>query len=292
MSDVGDNNFVRYIYRGEEDEDIPRNVTHVTAREDVTVVRRMAFAEHPNIVEFICRDRVEKIGEDAFWCCSRLRRVIMPGVKIIKMGAFDRCPALTDVDCGKLEIIRDWVFYRCDSLRSINLPSVEVVEEYAFRKCKALTDVQFGNKLERIEFEAFGGCPSLERIAIPLKEDIFDDDTIFSGCLALKHLDLVEGALHETIAALYMEEWRVDMNEEIDSINQILPDTPAGDWTSNNPGGKARVIRRWIGSLCDKIDYYKAAHQRVLGEAADTLEVGLPRDIVVKNVLPFLILPS
>lgn len=26
MSDVGDNNFVRYIYRGEEDEDIPRNV--------------------------------------------------------------------------------------------------------------------------------------------------------------------------------------------------------------------------------------------------------------------------
>lgn len=39
------------------------------------------------------------------------------------------------MDCGKLEIIRDWVFYRCDSLRSINLPSVEVVEEYAFRKC-------------------------------------------------------------------------------------------------------------------------------------------------------------
>ena len=42
--------------------------------------------------------------------------------------------------------------------------------------------------------------------------------------------------------------------------------------------------------VCDKIDLYKAAHQRVLGVAADTLEVALPRDIVMKNVLSFLIL--
>jgi len=40
--------------------------------------------------------------------------------------------------------------------------------------------------------------------------------------------------------------------------------------------------------------YLQAEHQRILDEAADTLKVGLPRDIVivVKNILPFLELPT
>ena len=80
------------------------------------------------------------------------------------------------------------------------------------------------------------------------------------------------------------------MNEEIDSINQILPNAPAGGW--NDDGEKAIVIRTWIGSVLRKIAHYKAEHQRILDEAADTLEVGLPRDIVMKSVLPFLELPT
>eukprot|EP00985_Skeletonema_marinoi_P002561 scaffold1057_cov203-Skeletonema_marinoi.AAC.9 len=56
------------------------------------------------------------------------------------------------------------------------------------------------------------------------------------GCANLKHADLVEGEVHETIAALLLEEWRNDMNEEINSINHILPDTPAGDYESWGKG--------------------------------------------------------
>eukprot|EP00984_Skeletonema_dohrnii_P018929 scaffold8973_cov75-Skeletonema_dohrnii-CCMP3373.AAC.1 len=54
------------------------------------------------------------------------------------------------------------------------------------------------------------------------------DDNIFQGCENLKHVDLVEG-VHEIIAAFLLEEWKNDMNEEIASINQILPITTAGD---------------------------------------------------------------
>ena len=63
MSDEGDNNFVRYIYRGAEDEHIPEDATYVIMGEDVTVVRRRAFYRHDNIVEVICHDRVETIEE-------------------------------------------------------------------------------------------------------------------------------------------------------------------------------------------------------------------------------------
>ncbi len=116
------------------------------------------------------------------------------------------------------------------------------------------------------------------------------DDSIFVGCVALNRVDLVEGELHETMAALHLDKWRVVLNREIDSINQILPNARAGN--DFDDGEKSEMIQEWIWSLCQLLDVYKFNHQHILGEAADTLEVALPRDIVVKNVLPFLILPS
>ena len=151
MSDVGDNNFMRYIYRGEEGEIIPRGATHVIVYESVKDVLANAFLYHPNIIEVICHEDVKKIQEYAFFDCKSLRRVVMPGVKIVESMAFYRCKALTDVDCGKLERIGDAAFTHCISLRSITLPSVRIVEEAAFGTCTALTNATFGSKLERVE---------------------------------------------------------------------------------------------------------------------------------------------
>ena len=88
------------------------------------------------------------------------------------------------------------------------------------------------------------------------------------------------------------------MNEEIDSINQILPTTPAGSgWDDEvgefDEGGKAQAIRMWIRSVIGKIIHYQAEHQRLLDEeVATTLQLALPIDIVMNNVLPFVYLPS
>ena len=114
----------------------------------------------------------------------------------------------------------------------------------------------------------------------------------------MNHVDLVEGdALHETIAASQLEEWRNDMNEEIDSINRTLPDAPAGYYNEygdaeDDEGEKAREIRRWIRSVLRKIINFQAEHQRILDEAATTVQLVVPQDIVINNVLPFLELPS
>eukprot|EP00574_Skeletonema_japonicum_P010710 CAMPEP_0201718056 /NCGR_PEP_ID=MMETSP0593-20130828/3639_1 /ASSEMBLY_ACC=CAM_ASM_000672 /TAXON_ID=267983 /ORGANISM="Skeletonema japonicum, Strain CCMP2506" /LENGTH=92 /DNA_ID=CAMNT_0048208239 /DNA_START=42 /DNA_END=319 /DNA_ORIENTATION=- len=86
------------------------------------------------------------------------------------------------------------------------------------------------------------------------------------------------------------------MNEEINSINQILPPVDAGGYDEYggfdefDEGGKARAIRRWITSVRDKINHYKAEHQRLLEEAASTVQF-LPNDVVMNYVLPFLELP-
>ena len=287
----------RYTYRGEEGERIPDEATHITVGDGVTFVRARAFQCHYNIVEVICHDKVEKIEHHAFFWCPSLRRVIMPGVKEVEEGAFGWCKALTCIDCGKLEIIGQSAFKLCESLRSINLPSARIVDREAFYKCTALTDVKFSSKLERVDTMAFSVCFSLERITIPLKDSLITCNNIFSWCKKLKHVDIVEKrAMHENATALHLEEWRYDMKQEIDSIILILPDARPGNAeffsADYDEGEKARVIQAWIRSVLLKMIHYQAEHQRVLDEAATTLQFALPRDIVLNNVLPFLELPS
>eukprot|EP00985_Skeletonema_marinoi_P016679 scaffold8993_cov207-Skeletonema_marinoi.AAC.35 len=292
MAAEGDH-IIRFNYAGEHVV-LPDDATHITIDASVRVIPEDAFLGNRNIVEVICDVNVEKVGEGAFRFCRSLRRVIMPGVEVVERCTFWNCRALTDVECGKLEIIKDNSFFGCTSLSSINLPSAKIVEGNAFNDCVALTDAIFGIKLETIEEMAFDNCPSLERITIPLKDGMMndDDDDIFYGCDNLKHVDLARGELHETIAALHFEEWKNDMNEEIDSINQILPNTPAGGWDDEEEEVKARAIQTWIRSVLGKIIRYKAQHQHLLDEAATSLQLALPRDIVMNNVLPFLELPS
>eukprot|EP00985_Skeletonema_marinoi_P027603 scaffold22950_cov80-Skeletonema_marinoi.AAC.1 len=106
-------------------------------------------------------------------------------------------------------------------------------------------------------------------------------DNIFRGCGNLEHVDLV-GGIHETVAALQLKEWENDMNEEIDSIYQILPSTPAGKGWKDDVGEKAMVVLR-------KIIHYKAQHHLLLMNSAPTLErASLPKDIVIENIIPFL----
>ena len=257
--------------------------------EGVTFVRANAFYQHRNIVEVICHDKVEKIEQRAFENCPSLRRVIMPGVKVVEESAFWKCEALTDVECGKLEIVGEWAFGGgCIILKSINLPSARIVEEYAFAEC-GLLNVKYGNKLERFKDCAFCYNHSLERITIPLKDGLIAEDNIFQGCDQLNNVHLLESAeLHETITALHLEEWRNDMNDQIDSINRNLPDANEEE----EDGEKARVIRRWIRSILSKISHYQEEHQRILDEVPPALKFALPRDIVMNNVLSFLKLPS
>ena len=155
--------------------------------------------------------------------------------------------------------------------------------------------MKFGRYLERIEELAFLGCECLERITIPLKDGLIAADSIFMRCDSLAHVDFVGGELHQFIAALQLDGWRDDMNREIDSINPILPHAPAGGWDDDgneDHGQKAIVIRVWIRAILGIIDHYEAQHQHILDEAATMLQVALPRDIVMNNVLPFLALPS
>ena len=298
-----------YTFTGSEV--IPRHVTHVLIAEALNFVRSRAFQEHPNIQELICHDGVEKIEEEAFCKCPSLRWIIMPGVKQVGERAFNECKHLLHIECGKLEIIGANAFGRCESLSSIDLPSIKIVEAGAFSNCTYLINAKFGKDLESIRVRTFYLCPSLECIALPLKNGVMaDDESIFRYCKKLHHVDLV-GGVHENVAALLLDHWKNDMKEEIVSINRILPNTHAGKGqlrvrvvgydegvpnttagTYYKVGGKTHAIRTWITLVLRKYTHYKAEHRRYLNVAAAALQQALPSDIVQRNVLPFVELPS
>jgi hypothetical protein len=151
--------------------------------------------------------------------------------------------------------------------------------------------VKFGDTLESIGGGAFCNCTSLERITLPLKDGIITADDVFRGCDNLRQVDLV-GRVHEFVAALPLDDWKNDMNAKINSINQILPNTPAGDHYGGEVGEKGRAVKRWIRSVLRKLVDYKQQYRDLLTTLVDDHLALLPRDIVLNNVLPFLEMPS
>ena len=202
------------------------------------------------------------------------------------------------------------------------MPSVRTVQQFAFNRCRQLNDVEFGIELETIGSYSFFDC-NLQRIAIPLKDNLFPLDTHeqrynqFDECYHLNTVDLVgvEG-MQNTISSLLLESWKDEMNGEIDRINQELPNTHVNEETD--------AIRRWIISVIDRMEHYKAEHNRLLKEHMTQLELAVWKakldekvdnstikmqskrakideesareekritsgaDIIIKNVLPFL----
>ena len=304
---------------------MPFGVTHAVIDPSVNTVRRRAFAGRQHLVSVIFHDGVEIIEEYAFSNCESLRRLKLLGVREIGDRAFQKCVALTKAEFGdRLETVGESAFYGCDYLTRIKMPTVRITEQWAFQNCFRLTDVEFGENLERIGFHSFFNCPNLYRIAIPLKYNLlpfhrsigYQRRPQFDQCKNLRTVDIVGAEeIHSTISSFLMESWRDEMNKEINRINRELANTDT----------KANRIQQWIRSVIDKMEHYKAEHNRYLKEHMVHLELAIWKakledeeedstmkvhatkrveidegsnregkritsgaDIIIKNVLPFL----
>ena len=255
-----------FVYTGEEYP--PRDVKRVRIAENVYAILARAFRDCNQLIEVEGHNRLRKVEQYAFTKCPRLRRLSkVAGVVEIEGCAFYGCYALSDIDFDKVEIIGSSAFYYCESLSSINLSSVRRVADYAFYNCKALTDAAFGEKLERLEQGAFYRS-SLRRITIPLKDNLIVGNDAFRGCDEnLSRVDTLVGRIHKTISSLHMETWRNEMEEEIDRINQTLPNTHSTE--------KGTAIQQWIGRVLGRMEHYKSEHKMLVKEAMTLLELAL-----------------
>jgi hypothetical protein len=295
--DDGENDIFVYT-GGQVPQHLKNIITHARIDESITEVDDEAFLNCPNLQSVDCHARVEKIGKSTFRNCPRLRSIKLPGVKKIGIRAFAHS-GLRDVEFG-------------NELRSIAAYALD---------CTGLTYAAFGDKLERIKGLSFEGCTRLRFITLPIKDGVIRHKAF--DCPDLERVDLT-GSVHKAVSSLHLESWRIEMNAEIQHINKVLP--------TSYPEIKTRLIQVWVQSVTHRFGYFKVHHNNLLKEAMTLLELALWKakldekvdsiddnsletkllqlsiiedegtrrecritcgaDIIIKNVLSFLTLPS
>ncbi len=262
---VGDGDDV-FVYTG-GDQEVPRDVKRVRIAENVDTIPASTFSHCEELIEVGGHNKIKKIERNALNNCTSLRRVIkMTGVTEIGEYAFFNCFALSELEFDKLEIIGEGAFAFCKSLEYINMSSIRRVGACAFMQCVALTDAVFGEGLERIEMNIFFDCTALRSIVIPLKDNLIIDYAAFNHCENFS-IDVVVGGIHESISSLHLESWRNEMEDEIDSINQTLPNIPTNERT--------QAIQRWIARVFGRMLHYRSEHKALVKEAITLLELAL-----------------
>ena len=107
---------------------------------------------------------VEKIGEQAFSGCYRLKEVSLPdSVSELGNGVFSRCKALKKVKLSRrLTEIKAYAFWGCTELCEIRIPkSVKKISTRAFAGCTSLRSVVFETTDIEVDGRAFEGSPNV-----------------------------------------------------------------------------------------------------------------------------------
>ncbi len=259
-----------FVYTG-GDQEVPRDVKRVRIAENVDTIPERTFQHCAQLIEVVGHNRLRKIEQYAFHDCPCLSNVSkMTGLIEMEAGAFYHCYRLSELEFDRLEIIGYYAIFYCNSLRSIKMPSIRRVGGYAFAKCYALRDVVFGEKLERIERNAFDECTALRRITIPLKDNLIIGNSAFSNCGKLSNVDTIDGGIHKTVSSLHMKMWRDEMEDEIDEIDRINQTLP-----TNNHNEKSQAIQQWITRVFSRMEHFKSEHQLLLKEVTTLLELAL-----------------
>ena len=133
---------------------------------------------------YTIKDGTKWVGDDAFYGCSGLVSVTIPGsVTSIGIYAFRDCTSLTSVSIPSLvTAVGESTFYGCSNLTSITIPgSVTSIGGSAFSGCSSLTSVTIPGSVTSIGDNAFGGCISLTSVAIQASVTSIGKST-FNGC--------------------------------------------------------------------------------------------------------------
>ena len=138
--------------------------------------------------------RVTGIGENAFYDCSGLTKIVLPAnLKTIGKASFLRCFNLATVDFPDgITSIGENAFYYCSNITSVKIPAgVTQISSFAFKNCTKLESITFHEGVVKIGRDAFYDCEALTSVSLP--KSIFSVDIFaFASCGNLTEIKVDE----------------------------------------------------------------------------------------------------
>ena len=129
---------------------------------------------------------VTQIGNQAFYACEQIEKVVIPDT-IISIGSY--------------------AFFHCDNLTEINIPSGLIqIREYAFEGCDLLTEISIPHSVN-IGFRAFCECENLKTVVIGNEKNgtSYVDGYAFYKCTKLENAKLEGVTTIDSHAFAYCE---------------------------------------------------------------------------------------
>ena len=145
------------------------NYTYTVIGDEVTVTGFTGKPEILDIPPYIENLPVTAVRDNAFYCCTSLRRISLPAtIKTMGHHCFYGCDALTDIILPKrLESLGMGCFEGCSALSDIILPdTLKVLPDSCFRRCSGLTELMIPQQVTEIEKFCFCGCSSLSYVSL------------------------------------------------------------------------------------------------------------------------------
>ena len=124
------------------------------------------------LTEYIVKEGIEEIGEDAFSFCFHLETISFSrGIRKIGRSAFQCCRKIGEIILKEgLEEIGDDAFWLCVSLTHVVLvKGIRKIGKCAFGDT-ALTHFEMNEGLEEVRMGIFAGCEKLKTISFPLHQ--------------------------------------------------------------------------------------------------------------------------
>lgn len=159
-----------------------------------TTIQDNAFSSCKSLTEINFENVEVEWGTYCFQECSSLESVTIPdAITYIATGTFRNCSKLAYVDMGSgVTLIKSGAFSNA-GLKEIKWsPALTDVESQAFTGC-TLEHLQWPATVDYIPTMCFQGCEELESVVIPDNVTIIKSSSAFSGCTALKTVDLGHG---------------------------------------------------------------------------------------------------
>ncbi|CAJ1891613.1 unnamed protein product [Cylindrotheca closterium] len=182
-----------FLYTGQSRGAIRRDAKYITVDTDIERIPNWRLHSLENLVWLEFPDQLKVIGDNAFYCCFVLQRVIFPGsLTDIGNNAFEGCYELNPVVLPEgLQTIGIAAFRSCRSLRAIEVPStVQMIATSAFADCSSLESAALPDFIEYVN-GWFLRCGSLRHVSLSSKTTTIEPYA-FSRCWSLMSLELPE----------------------------------------------------------------------------------------------------